>query len=79
VALLSREFLVVVLLALTIASPLSFFFMRDWLQTFAFHIEIDWKVFVIAGLTTMFIALFTVGIRAIKAATANPVDSLRNE
>jgi putative ABC transport system permease protein len=79
VALLSREFLVIVLVALTMASPLSFYFMRDWLQTFAFHIEIDWKVFVIAGLSTMSIALFTVGIRAIKAATANPVDSLRNE
>jgi putative ABC transport system permease protein len=62
-----------------IASPVAYYFMKDWLQTFAFRIDIGWSVFIVTGLSTAIIALLTVGLKAIKAAVANPVDSLRSE
>jgi len=53
--------------------------MNNWLQNFAFHIDISWNVFVIAGIASLIIALITVSFQAIKAGLANPVNSLRNE
>jgi len=77
--LLSREFVIMVSLALAIASPLAYYGMRDWLKTFAFRIDIGWQVFAIAGISCLLVAVLTVSFQAIKAALANPVDSLRNE
>ncbi len=76
---LSKDFLKLVLMALLISFPLSFWIMRDWLQDFAYRISIGWSVFAIAGILALLIALITVSFQAIKAANANPVKSLRTE
>jgi putative ABC transport system permease protein len=79
VRLLSREFLVLVLIAALIAFPLGWWAMNKWLQDFAYRIHIDWWVFPVAGIAALLIALLTVSFQAIKAALANPVKSLRTE
>ena len=79
VALLSKDFLKLVLIALVIATPLSWLFMNNWLQDFAYRINIGWWVFAMSGLIALFIALLTVSFQAIKAALSNPVKSLRSE
>jgi putative ABC transport system permease protein len=76
---LSKEFLKLVLIASLIAFPVAWWAMNQWLQGFAYRIHISWWVFVIAGLAALGIALVTVSFQAIKAATANPVTSLRSE
>ncbi len=77
--LLSKEFLLLVLIALVIASPLAWLAMNNWLQNYAYKITISWWMFVIAGVAAIAIALITVSFQAIKAAIANPVKSLRTE
>nr|WP_255651144.1 ABC transporter permease [Cesiribacter sp. SM1] len=79
VMLLSRDFVVLVLIALLIASPVAWYFMNGWLQDFAYRIDIGWYVFLIAGVAAVSIALITVGFHALKAATSNPVKNLRTE
>ena len=79
VTLLSKDFLKLVLLAVLIAFPLAWYFMDNWIKEFAYHINISWLVFVTAGIIALLIALLTVSIQSIKAATANPVASLRSE
>ncbi|WP_422082864.1 ABC transporter permease [Ulvibacterium sp.] len=76
---LSKDFLKLVLVALVIAFPLAYWVMSSWLEGFAFHIDIGWAVFAIAGILAIAIALFTVSFQAIGAAMANPVKSLRTE
>ncbi|HVZ56271.1 MAG TPA: ABC transporter permease [Chitinophagaceae bacterium] len=77
--LLTAEFLRLVLVACLIAFPLSYLVMNRWLRSFAYRINLNVWVFVLAGLAALFIALFTVGTRAIRAALANPVKNLRSE
>ncbi|HTF29072.1 MAG TPA: FtsX-like permease family protein, partial [Flavitalea sp.] len=77
--LLSKEFLQLVLIAMVIASPLAWLAMNNWLQNYAYKVEISWWMFVIAGVAAIAIALATVSFQAIKAALANPVKSLRTE
>ncbi len=79
VALLSKDFLKLVLISFLIAFPLCFYLMNKWLQEFAYRIEVGWQVFVMAALITFVIAFVTIAYKSIKAATANPVDSLRTE
>jgi len=79
VMLLSKDFLKPVLVAIIIASPVSWYVMNKWLQDFAYRVNINWWVFVTAGVLALMIALMTVGFQAIKAAIANPVKSLRTE
>lgn len=79
VALLSSDFLKLVVVAILIASPLAWYAMNRWLQAFAYRIEIEWWVFVEGGLMTVAIALLTVSFQSIKAALVNPVRSLRSE
>ncbi len=79
VALLSKEFLKMVLIALVFATPLAWFLMEKWLSGFAYHIEIQWWTFAMAGLAAVVIAFLTVGYQRVKAAVANPVKSLRSE
>ncbi len=62
-----------------IAIPLAWFAMNRWLQNFAYRIEISWWVFALAGGLALVIALLTVSTQAIRAALANPVESLRYE
>jgi putative ABC transport system permease protein len=77
--LLSKEFLKLVLIASLIAFPVAWWAMNQWLQSFAYRIHISWWIFAIAGLSALMVALLTVSAQAIKAAVANPVNSLRSE
>lgn len=79
VTLLSKDFLKLVAIAILIASPLAWWAMNKWLQSFAYKINIGWMVFAITTLVAIFIALITISFQAIKAAVSNPVDSLRSE
>ncbi|MBC8153533.1 MAG: ABC transporter permease, partial [Bacteroidetes bacterium] len=79
VALLSKDFLKLVLIAIVIASPIAWYAMNRWLQDFAYKITIEWWVFAGAGLLAVGIALLTVGFQSMKAALMNPVNSLRSE
>jgi putative ABC transport system permease protein len=76
---LSKEFIKWILIANLIAWPLAYYFMNNWLQDFAYRITINLWLFVIAGGTTLVIALITVSYQAIKVATANPINSLKYE
>jgi len=78
-AMLSKDFVKLVLIAIVIASPVAWYFMNQWLQNFAYRTNISWWVFVLAGVASVLIALLTVSFQAIKAAVANPVKSLRTE
>ncbi|MFI5194420.1 MAG: ABC transporter permease [Chitinophagales bacterium] len=78
-ALLSKDFLKLVIVAILIASPISWYFMNQWLQDFSYRTGIPWWVFGLAGLSAVVIALFTISFQAVKAAIANPVKSLRTE
>lgn len=78
-ALMSKDFLKLVVIAILVASPVAWWAMHKWLGTFNYHINISWKVFVLSGLLAVVIALLTVSYQAIKAALANPVKSLRSE
>lgn len=78
-SMLSKDFLKLVLIAVIIASPLAWLAMNKWLESFAYRIDINVWVFVIAGLAAIFIALITVSWQAIKAAMTTPVKSLRTE
>lgn len=79
VSLLSKDFIKLLLIAIVIASPIAWWAMNKWLEDFAYRIEIQWWMFALAGLAALIIALITVSSQAIKAAIANPVDSLRDE
>ncbi len=77
--LLSRDFLTLVLLSITIASPIAWWAMHNWLQSFAYRINISWWMFAAAGALAVVTALITVSYHSIRAAIANPVNSLRSE
>ncbi|MBS1527506.1 MAG: ABC transporter permease [Bacteroidetes bacterium] len=79
VAMLSKEFTKLVLIASLIAFPVSWWAMNKWLQSFAYKINISWWVFVVAGAAAIIIALATLSFQAVKAALTNPVRSLRSE
>ncbi len=78
-SLLSKDFLKLVLIANGIAFPIAWWATNKWLQEYAYHINVEWWVFGLAGISAIIIALFTVSFQAIKAAIANPVKSLRTE
>lgn len=79
IGLLCKDFMKLVLVAIVIASPIAWWTMHNWLEDFAYRINVEWWMFIVAGVMTALIALFTVSWQAIRAAVANPVDSLRNE
>ncbi len=79
VALLSKDFLKLILIAAIIAFPVAWYAMSHWLQSFAYRIHIHWWVFVLSAVLALIVALATVSFQAIKAAIANPVKSLRTE
>lgn len=79
VVLLSRDFVKLVLVAIVIASPIAWYFMRGWLQDFAYRIDMSWWIFLLAGFSAILIAILTVSFHAIKAAFRNPVRNLRTE
>ena len=77
--LLSTDFLVLVIIALLIAIPVSYYFMHRWLQGYQYHPGISWWIFAVTAITVVAITLLTVSFQSIKAALANPVKSLRSE
>jgi putative ABC transport system permease protein len=79
VGLLSTDFLKLVGIAAILAFPVAWYFMNNWLQDFAYRINMPWWVFITAGIGAAFIALITISFQAIRAAIANPVKSLRTE
>lgn len=78
-AMISIDFLKLILIAAVIAFPVSWWAMNKWLQDFAYRIQIDWTIFVIAGFSTLIISLFTISYQSIKAGLSNPVQSLKAE
>jgi len=78
-ALLSKDFIVLVIISIVIASPIAWWAMNKWLQDFAYKTNISWRVFFLAGLIAVFIALATISFQSIKSAVANPVKNLRSE
>jgi putative ABC transport system permease protein len=76
---LSGEFILLVLLALLIAIPISWITMNDWLLKFAYRIHIEWWIFGLAGAIAILIAMATVSFHSIKASMVNPVKTLRSE
>ncbi len=79
VGLLSKDFLKLVAIAIVIASPLAYYVMQKWLSDFAYRIDIPWWVFVSAGAVAIGVAVLTVSFQSVKAALANPVESLRSD
>ena len=77
--LLSLEFVVLVLLACIIATPISYYYLNNWLTNYDYRIMIGWNVFVLASVMALIITLLTVSFLTIKAALSNPVKSLRTE
>lgn len=77
--LLSKDFLILVLVAIVVASPLAYYFMNNWLKGFAYRVEISWWLFAGAGFSALLIALLTVSYQSMKAALLNPVESLKTE
>lgn len=81
VVLISREFFLLVGIGMIVAFPLAWFFTNDWLQNFAYRIELkgEWPTFILSALLAFIITLMTVGFHVVRAASANPVKSLRDE
>jgi putative ABC transport system permease protein len=77
VLLLTKGFIKLVVVSLLIASPVAWYFMNQWLQDFAYRIDISWWIFGVAGTMVILIALITISFQAIKAASANPIKNLR--
>ncbi|GAB3195332.1 putative ABC transport system permease protein [Pontibacter aydingkolensis] len=79
VLLLSKDFALLVLVAIALASPIAWYGMNTWLQDFAYRVDLSWWIFVLAGFVAMSIALITVSVQAIKAAFLDPVNALRTQ
>jgi ABC-type antimicrobial peptide transport system permease subunit len=76
---LSKDFIVLVIISLFIAMPVAYYFMNNWLDKYEYRTEVAWWVFVVSGAGALLITLGTVSYQSIKAALANPVNSLRSE
>jgi putative ABC transport system permease protein len=79
IKMLSKDFVKLVLLAFVIATPIAWWFMNKWLQEFAFRIDLNWMIFAVTGCVALVVALITLSFQAIRAAIANPVESLKTE
>src|SRR5688572_20630342 len=77
--LLSKEFIVLVLISCVVASPIAFYYLQNWLQQYDYRISISPMIFVLAGIAAIVVTIITISFQAIKAAIANPVTSLRTE
>ena len=77
--LLTQHYVILVTVSFVIAVPLALYLMRRWLEDYAYPAPISWTDFILSGLITLFIALFTVGVQAVRAALSNPVEAIRSE
>lgn len=78
-SLVSKDFIALILVAILIAVPIAWYFANSWLQTYAFQTDLSWWIFAGSGVLLIVISLITVGYQAFKAASANPVESLKSE
>lgn len=76
---LSKDFVVLVIISCLIATPIAWYFLQDWLQDYTYRIELSWWIFAVAGLGALTITLLTISFQGVKAALANPVKSLKSE
>jgi len=79
ISLLSTDFTKMILIAIAIAIPVSYFFGLQWLEHFAYRIDLEWWFFIGAGFTALLIAWITIGMQTVKAARINPAECIRNE
>jgi len=79
ITLLSKDFILLVVIALFIAIPIAWYSMSNWLEDFAYHVDLHWSIFLLAGLTAVTVAFITVGIQGFRAAVADPIRALRDE
>ncbi|MEL7122470.1 MAG: FtsX-like permease family protein [Bacteroidota bacterium] len=79
VGLLSKDFLGIVLIAVVIATPIAWYLSNQWLDSFAYKIDVEWWVFALTGILTLMIAFLTISFQSLKAAFSNPINALRNE
>jgi ABC-type antimicrobial peptide transport system permease subunit len=77
--LLSKDFIVLVLISCVIASPVAFYFLKNWLQKYDYRVNIGVSVFIVSAMVAILITVITISFQAIRAAIANPVKSLRTE
>jgi ABC-type antimicrobial peptide transport system permease subunit len=76
---LSKDFIVLIIISCIIAIPLAYYFLNNWLMAYEYHTEMSWWMFAVTCVSALVITLLTVSFQAIKAAVANPVKSLRSE
>lgn len=79
ISLFLKDFITLVLISVVVAAPIAYYWMDRWLHEFAYHIQLEWWLFIVAGLLAVILSIATVSIQTIKAAIANPVKSLRSE
>jgi putative ABC transport system permease protein len=79
VAMLTKDFIKLVFIAILISSPVAWYFMHQWLQGFAYRVNFQWWIVALAGIGAILIAFLTISFQSIKSALANPVNSLKNE
>lgn len=79
VKLTTEDFIKLILIAAIISTPITWYFMHKWLNNFAYHIEIEWWIFLVASMAIIIIAMLTISIQTIKAAMMHPVESLKTE
>ncbi|MGB5976635.1 MAG: FtsX-like permease family protein, partial [Cyclobacteriaceae bacterium] len=79
VYLISSNFALLVIISFFVAVPLAYYMLDNWLDNFAYHVELSWVLFLLAGLAALIIAAITVSYHSFKAASVNPADTLRNE
>lgn len=79
ITLLNRDFLKLIIISIILAAPLSWYFMKSWLNQFAYQTKIAWWLFIVSGILAVFIGFITVSFHSLKAALSNPVDALRDE
>jgi len=79
VLMLSKDFMVLIIIASLIAFPFAWWAMNRWLQDFEYRVGIGWWIFAVSGIVAVLVALFTISFQAVKAALSNPVKSLRTE
>ncbi|HZY39765.1 MAG TPA: FtsX-like permease family protein, partial [Mucilaginibacter sp.] len=77
--LLSKDFVLLIVISLFIATPIAYYFMHNWLQNYQYRADLSWWIFAVSGGGALLITLLTVSFQSIKAALMNPVKSLRSE
>jgi len=77
--LIARDFIILIGVAMIIATPITWYFLKDWLASYAIRIDFPWWVTIASGIMVMLLAFLTISTQSIKAALSNPVDAIKNE